>query len=49
MAPDEELASKVKLLLGNREVPDPYHDDSQFEPVFELIEGGCKDIIKQLS
>jgi low molecular weight protein-tyrosine phosphatase len=48
IAPDEESASKVKLLLGNQEVPDPYYDDSQFEPVFELIEGGCKDIIEKL-
>ena len=49
MAPDEEAASKVKLLLGNREVPDPYYDDSLFEPVFELIEQGCKDFIRQYS
>jgi protein-tyrosine phosphatase len=49
MAPDEASAAKVKLLLGNREVPDPYYDDSQFEPVFELIEGGCKDIIRDLT
>lgn len=49
MAPDEEAAAKVKLLLGNREVPDPYYDDSQFEPVFNLVEQGCRDIIKQLS
>lgn len=49
MAPDERAASKVKLLLGDKEVPDPYYDDSQFEPVFELIEQGCKDVIKQLS
>jgi len=49
MAPDEEAAGKVKLLLGNREVPDPYYDDSLFEPVFELIEQGCKDFIKQYS
>jgi len=48
MAPDEESAAKVKLLLGNREVPDPYYDDSQFEPVFELIELGCKDFIKEV-
>ena len=47
MAPDEESAAKVKLLLGNREVPDPYYDDNQFEPVFELIELGCKDFIKE--
>ena len=49
MAPDEEAAGKVKLLLGNREVPDPYYDDSLFEPVFELIEQGCKDFIRQYS
>lgn len=49
MAPDEQATNKVKLLLGNKEVPDPYYDDSQFEPVFELIEGACKDIIKQLN
>jgi len=49
MAPDETAARKVKLLLGNREVPDPYYDDSQFEPAFELIELGCREIIKRLS
>ena len=49
MAPDEGAAAKVKLLLGNKEVPDPYYDDSQFEPVFELIEQGCEGIIKQYS
>jgi protein-tyrosine phosphatase len=47
MAPDEQAAAKVKLLLGDKEVPDPYYDDSQFQPVFELIAGGCEDIIKQ--
>jgi len=47
IAPDEGSTAKVKLLLGNREVPDPYYDDSQFEPVFELIELGCKDFIKE--
>jgi protein-tyrosine phosphatase len=49
MAPDEESAAKVKLLLGNREVPDPYYDDNLFEPVFELIELGCKDFIQEHS
>jgi protein-tyrosine phosphatase len=49
MAPDEASAGKVKLLLGNREVPDPYYDETIFEPVFVLIEGGCKDIIKQFT
>lgn len=48
MAPDEQSAAKVKLLLGDKEVPDPYYDNSWFEPVFELIEGGCRDIVKAL-
>jgi protein-tyrosine phosphatase len=48
MARNEEQAAKVKLLLGDKVVPDPFYDDSQFEPVFELIEGGCKDIIRGL-
>ncbi len=38
---------KVKLLLGDKIVPDPYHDDALFEPVFELIEQGCREFIKQ--
>lgn len=48
MAPHEQAAAKVKLLLGDKEVPDPYYDNSWFEPVFELIEGGCRDIVKAL-
>lgn len=43
----EQDAAKVKLLLTDKEVPDPYYDNTQFEPVFKLIEGGCKDIIRE--
>jgi len=49
MAPDSRAEAKVKLLLGNREVPDPYFDEDMFEPVFELIERGCRDVIKELT
>jgi protein-tyrosine phosphatase len=49
MASDEQAAAKVKLLLGDKEVPDPYYDDSQFEPVFDLIEKGCKDVIREFT
>ena len=49
MASDKQAAAKVKLLLGNKQVPDPYYDDTQFEPVFALIEQGCKDIIQEYS
>jgi protein-tyrosine phosphatase len=47
MAPQDVDRRKVKMLLGNNIVPDPYHDDDQFAPVFRLIEAGCKEIIKQ--
>ncbi|CAM3723142.1 low molecular weight protein-tyrosine-phosphatase [Mucilaginibacter galii] len=46
LARNEHDAEKVKLLLNDKEVPDPYYDPTQFEPVYRLIEGGCKDIIK---
>lgn len=45
-ARNEQDAEKVKLLLNDKEVPDPYYDPSQFEPVYRLIEGGCKDVIR---
>ena len=49
MARNDEDRKKVKMLLGDKVVPDPYYDDSQFAPVFKLIEAGCKEIIKQYS
>lgn len=49
MARSEADTQKVNLLLGDRIVPDPYYDDSQFEPVFVMIEDGCRAIIRQLA
>jgi protein-tyrosine phosphatase len=49
MARNEDDRKKVKLLLDNRIVPDPYYDDEQFEPVFKLIEKGCGEIIRELT
>jgi protein-tyrosine phosphatase len=46
-ARNDEDAKKVKLLLGDKIVPDPYYEDHQFEPVFNMIEEGCRQIIKQ--
>jgi protein-tyrosine phosphatase len=45
MAPNADVAKKVSLLLVDKIVPDPYHDDTQFEPVFNMIEEGCKAFI----
>ena len=39
---------KVRLLLGDKDVPDPYHDDTQFAPVFKMVEAGCKKLIEEL-
>lgn len=49
LARNEQDTKKVKLLLNDKEVPDPYYDPTQFEPVYRLIEGGCKDIIRQIN
>jgi len=46
LARSEADTQKVKLLLHDKEVPDPYFDHTQFEPVYKLIEQGCKDIIE---
>jgi protein-tyrosine phosphatase len=46
LARNNEDRKKVEMLLGDKVVPDPYYDDEQFEPVFKLIEQGCKEFIK---
>ena len=46
-ARNEQDKRKVQLLLGDKVVPDPYHDDDLFDPVFKLIEQGCRDFIKK--
>jgi protein-tyrosine phosphatase len=47
MARNDEDKKKVSLLLGDKIVPDPYYDNTQFLPVFKMIEQGCKDFIKK--
>ena len=49
LARNSQDTEKVKLLLGDKEIPDPYCDDTLFGRVFKLIEKGCGDIIKSLS
>jgi protein-tyrosine phosphatase len=47
MASNLEDAKKVRLLLGDQEVPDPYYTNL-FEDAFMLIEKGCKKLIEDL-
>ncbi len=49
LAETELDKQKVQLLLGNQAVPDPYFDDALFEPVYQLIEEGCKQYLAQKS
>ena len=43
----DDGVEKVRLFLKNGIVPDPYHDDNQFEPVYLMIEKRCKEIITE--
>ena len=48
LANGDDGVEKVRLFLKNGIVPDPYHDDNQFEPVYLMIEKRCKEIITEL-
>ena len=49
----EEDKQKVRLLMNvvnpgmNQVVPDPWYDDSLFEPVFKMIEEACTKILNE--
>lgn len=47
MARSENDRKKVRLLLDKEVVPDPYYDDDQFDPVFLMVEEGCRKIVEQ--
>ncbi len=47
LAETEADRQKVKLLLDTEVVPDPYYDSSQFDPVYKMIEQGCRRIVEQ--
>ena len=39
-------ASKVRLFLSGREVPDPYYGGPEgFEQVLDLVEAGCRELL----
>jgi protein-tyrosine phosphatase len=47
LARNQQDVDKIRLLLNNQEIPDPYFDHTQFEPVYRLIKQGCEAIIKE--
>lgn len=40
---------KVRLFLPNNEVTDPYFDSNLFEPVYQVIEQRCQELIRELT
>ncbi len=48
MAKNREQKDRVRLFIPNGIVPDPYWDDTQFKPVFELIYAQCEKLINSL-
>lgn len=48
LARHEEDKAKVRMFLTQGIVPDPYHDENQFEPVYEMIEKRCQELIHEL-
>lgn len=49
LARTDEDRTKVSLFLEEDVVPDPYYDDTLFEPVYTMVEARCHDLIKVLS
>lgn len=47
LARDEEDKKKVRLFLPEDIVPDPYWDDTQFLPVFQMVESGALAYIEE--
>lgn len=53
LARSEDDKQKVEMLLNvthpgmNKTVPDPWYDETLFEPVFEMIEEACKEVIRK--
>lgn len=45
MARNKEDRKKIALFLGEKNVPDPYWDDELFEPVYQMIENRCRELL----
>jgi protein-tyrosine phosphatase len=49
LAPDDDAAAKVRLLLPDADVPDPYYGgDRGFETVLDMVEAGCRELLDEL-
>lgn len=49
LARNDEEHNKISLFLKDAIVPDPYHDDNQFDTVYQMIEKRCKELIEEFA
>ncbi|MFD2553850.1 low molecular weight protein-tyrosine-phosphatase [Sphingobacterium tabacisoli] len=49
LAKNTEQKDKVRLFLKDDVVPDPYFDDTLFDPVYKMVEKRCKELLQELS
>lgn len=49
LAPGEADHQKVALFLKDGIVPDPYHDDNEFDPVYRMVEKRCREILEEFT
>jgi protein-tyrosine phosphatase len=47
LARNEEEHKKISLFLKDKIVPDPYHDDDQFDLVYQMIMKRCKEFVEE--
>ena len=47
LARNEEEHKKISLFLKDKIVPDPYHDDDQFDSVYQMIMKRCKEFVEE--
>ena len=49
LAPDDEAADKVRLLVADTDVPDPYYGgDRGFETVLDMVESACRELLDEV-
>jgi protein-tyrosine phosphatase len=49
LAPDDDARAKVRLLLDDADVPDPYYGGpSGFDDVLDLVTDGCQRLLSEL-
>ena len=49
LAPDQQAREKVRLLLTDADVPDPYYGGERgFDEVLDLVTEGCEQLLDEL-